>query len=372
MQVGSSQDARLARLGRETRDTAQRLAMGGAFYVLGWLVVGGFGAVHRHHPWTGALVLLAFVGLALARRRPAPPGPDDEAPALLAWLDRQWVVVMATAALWAGVLAWVLLEPRFAPARTAALLCTVAYATAFAHNFSTRLGRALAGVALVYLPAPAVLAWTGQDPALALTLAIYAIYLALITRRSHGEYQHQLDLDQALRTQRDQYEQLSRTDALTGLANRRHFSEALERLAEAARADGRPLSLLVLDLDHFKRVNDEQGHDAGDACLARFGERMQAVFDHPGAHLARLGGEEFAVLLPAAGVPAAARAAEALRASLAAEPLRLREGPIRITVSIGVAGFDPDQEAAALYRAADRAMYQAKADGRDRVRTGPG
>ncbi len=368
MQVQATDEARRARLAQETSDTAQRVALGGAFYVLGWLVVGGFAGVHRFAPVPAALLLLAFVALALARRRPPPPAPGAAAAAMQAWLDRQWTIVIGTGGLWAGVLAWAWLDPRFEPARIAALLCTVAYATAFAHNFSTRLGRALAGVGLLYLPAPALVAAGGGSPALALTLAIFGVYLALITRRSHAEYQRQLDVDQALRLQRDQYEHLSRTDALTGLSNRRHFSAALEHLeAEAARR-GQPLSLLVIDLDHFKRVNDENGHEAGDACLARFGERLCEVFAQPGAHLARLGGEEFAVLLPGLDAPAAAALAETLRASLAARPLPLREGLIRISVSVGVAGRGPGQDAAAFFRAADQAMYRAKAEGRDRVR----
>ena len=369
MQAEDSGEARLARLAQETSDTADRIALGGVFYVLGWLVVGGFARVHAFAPGLGALLLLAFIALALARRRPPPPPPGASAAAMQAWLDRQWTVVIGTGGLWAGVLAWAWLDPRFEPARLAALLCTVAYATAFAHNFSTRYGRALAGVGLIYLPAPALVAASGGAPALATTLLVFGIYLALITRRSHAEYQRQLDVDQALRLQRDQYEHLSRTDALTGLSNRRHFSAALEHLSAEAARRGQPLSLLVIDLDHFKRVNDENGHEAGDACLARFGERLREVFAGEGPHLARLGGEEFAVLLPGEGVPAAAAAAERLRTSLAERPLALREGPIRIGVSIGVAGLAADHDVAAFFRAADQAMYRAKAEGRDRVRT---
>ena len=369
MNDGGGDDARL-RLIREVEDTRQRVALGGLFYLVGWAVVGGFASVYTRHPLLGGTIAAAFLMLALLRVLIRAPAPGAPAPEQQAWLDRQWAVVLATAALWGGVLSWALLDPAFLPSRPAALLCSIAYATAYSHNFSMRRERALLGIVLIYLPAPALLALDPEATATALTMAVYFVYVVAILFRSHGEYEHRLDMDQALRRQRDQYEQLSRTDPLTGLANRRHFGVVLDQLSAEARRMQSPLTLLVLDIDHFKHVNDEHGHDAGDACLVRFAERMELVFGVAGAHLARLGGEEFAVLLPGETTAAAATRAEAFRASLASDPLQLREGPIRVSVSIGVAGFDvlAATEGADLYRAADRAMYRAKSDGRDRVR----
>lgn len=362
----------LGRLAREVADTRQRLAAGGLFYLLGWVVVSSPGRVFGTHPLAWVFVVVGFLLLAALRRWPT---PDDGAPAkaLQGWLDRQWAVVLATAALWGGVLCWVMLDPHLAGGRIAALLCTVAFATAFAHNYPLRLGRALVGVGLVFLPAPLLLPQTGEGLAVAATLAIYSIYLALVLVRSHREYQRQLDLYDTMRHQRDQYERLSRTDPLTGVANRRAFAGALAHHVDRARCLGQPLAMLVLDLDHFKRVNDERGHDAGDACLMRLADRLREVVLAPEAQLSRLGGEEFGVLLPGHDVQAGAAVAEAIRASLERQPLELREGPLPITVSIGVAALHPEAAEAGdeLYRAADRAMYRAKAEGRNRVRIEP-
>jgi len=358
------------RLAREAADTRQRLVAGGLFYVIGWLVVSAPGAVLVEHTLAWLLITVAFAMLAALRFWPAVPDAHAGADRIGQWLDRQWIVVLVTAALWSGVLSWTLLDPHLAGGRSAALLCTIAFATAFAHNYALRRNRALLGVALIYLPAPLLLPRTDETLAVGVTVAAYSIYLAVVLLRSYREYQQQLDLYDALRLQRDQYERLSRIDPLTGVANRRAFGGALEHHVGEARRTGRPLAMLVLDLDHFKRVNDEHGHDAGDACLVRFADRMREMVPVPDAHLSRLGGEEFGVLLPGHAADAAAQVAEGLRASLEQRPLQLREGPLAITVSIGVAVLRPEagEAGAELYRAADRAMYRAKAEGRNRVR----
>lgn len=360
------------RLTREVADTRQRVALGGLFYLAGWAVVSSVAPVYPRHALVGAGISIAFLVLAALRVLVKAPAPAEPPVRQQRWLDVQWGVMLATAGLWGAVLAWTLVDPAFGPARTPALLCSIAFATAYAHSFAARQGRAFASIALLYLPAPLLLWRSPADFAVAVTMSVYFLYVMLTLLRSHREYRHRLDVDDQLWEQRDQYERLSRTDPLTGLANRRHFSAQLESFAAQARQGGAPLSLLVLDLDHFKHVNDAHGHDAGDACLARFAERMRACLDGPGVHLARLGGEEFAALLPGVAPAEAAARAESLRASLAGQMLPLREGDLRITVSIGVAGLDARrQDGADLFRAADRAMYLAKTEGRDRVRIDP-
>ena len=162
-------------------------------------------------------------------------------------------------------------------------------------------------------------------------------------------------------------------DALTGLWNRAYAEPHLARLAESAAAARQPLAVLMLDLDHFKAVNDRWGHPAGDAVLAEVARRLGTGL-RVADLLARFGGEEFLIALPGAA-PAQARAvAERLCAAVAAAPVRLPDGgALGVTVSIGVAqmapGAAPDGPALArrLVAAADRALYRSKADGRARV-----
>ena len=160
----------------------------------------------------------------------------------------------------------------------------------------------------------------------------------------------------------------ARTDPLTGLSNRRHFDEQLQRIVSDSLAHGTPASLVVADVDHFKRVNDTYGHEAGDAVL----KAVARVFlDCLRAEdvCARYGGEEIAILLPETSVERAQEVAERVRKAIAAKPVKHGERTISVTASFGVAGY-PESTAQrdALFPTADRALYEAKAAGRDQVK----
>jgi diguanylate cyclase (GGDEF)-like protein len=354
------------RLEQECDDTYRRALAGGLFYLVAWVIVAFYGGEFARAPAlaAGIAVLFGLIGGARFVHRPPREGA---AGAQYAWLLRHWGLVYATSVAWSAVFVWTVVDPAFAPGRTASLLSTLAFATAFAHTFSMRLALATGGMALLYLPGLAML-WT--DPAQraeAVVMTVYLVYVVFAMLHAYRAYQQRLDLDQDLRDQRDLFARQSRSDALTGLANRRHFGDALSG-AIAARA---PLALLILDLDHFKGVNDAHGHAVGDACLIAFAERLRAAFALPGTMVARLGGEEFAVVLEGAVAAQALERAEQFRLSLAATPIRA-EGmtlPVPVTVSVGLAVFDARVHANSdgLYRAADRAVYDAKKLGRNRV-----
>jgi diguanylate cyclase (GGDEF)-like protein len=164
-------------------------------------------------------------------------------------------------------------------------------------------------------------------------------------------------------------EDLAITDALTGLRNRRYFHARLDEEQAERRRTGAPLALAIIDLDYFKRVNDQHGHVAGDNVLITVARAISSV-TRQGETEARVGGEEFALLLPESDAAAGRDAAERVRNAIAAAETRLREGPaIRITASAGVASTAemPDATSTELYRAADRALYAAKAAGRNRT-----
>jgi two-component system cell cycle response regulator len=163
--------------------------------------------------------------------------------------------------------------------------------------------------------------------------------------------------------------ELAITDALTGLYNRRYMENHLATLIHQAASRGKPLALLVLDIDHFKSVNDGYGHDAGDDVLREFALRMRKSIR--GLDLAcRYGGEEFVIVMPETDISVAAAVAERLRRRIASEPFSIQQatGSIEVTISIGIATLDPHSDNGAnILKRADQALYRAKRDGRNRV-----
>lgn len=199
--------------------------------------------------------------------------------------------------------------------------------------------------------------------AIALALLLYGLRATLLQSR-YAESQ------QALQKARDTLEALSLQDALTGIANRRRFDSSLELEWGRATRMNQPLSLLMLDVDYFKRLNDRYGHRAGDECLVQIAQALQLCLPRAGDLLARYGGEEFAVILPATGRAGAERVADRMREAV--HELNILCDPTEshfTTISVGVATYEFPEGASFthLLDAADNALYRAKQNGRNRI-----
>lgn len=201
-------------------------------------------------------------------------------------------------------------------------------------------------------PLPMNVAWVGA--LLVLPLLATVGFLLMCTERSQAEL-----------------ERTARLDYLTGIYNRRAIEELASREIRAARRHGKDLAILLLDVDHFKCVNDEHGHDAGDQALVEAVRRMREALRAEDL-IGRQGGEEFVVVMPGQDLASAQAAAERLRRDFAGDAMRVVAGnsPVEalVTVSIGVAALHAsDAQWSHLLRRADRAMYAAKAAGRNAV-----
>jgi diguanylate cyclase (GGDEF)-like protein len=162
---------------------------------------------------------------------------------------------------------------------------------------------------------------------------------------------------------------LATIDSLTGLVNRRAFFELTASARMLASRQRHPVSLLMLDIDHFKSINDRYGHAVGDQALCVFAQAAQGALRDPDI-LGRLGGEEFAITLPGTDLAGAVQAAERVRQAVKAAPVPASEQGHTVTVSIGVVLVDPDEHINAALARADRALYSAKNAGRDRIALG--
>jgi diguanylate cyclase (GGDEF)-like protein len=159
------------------------------------------------------------------------------------------------------------------------------------------------------------------------------------------------------------------TDSLTGLYNRAYFARRFEAELRRARNYMAPLSVLILDIDHFKKVNDTYGHPAGDAILKKLAEIIRK-FTRASDFVVRYGGEEFVVVMTASNQDQAVQYVDQLREKVAGAEFAVpgHEHPLKVTISVGVSSFPDDGQATTeLLKAADQALYAAKAGGRNRV-----
>ncbi|MBW8311104.1 MAG: GGDEF domain-containing protein [Rhizobium sp.] len=320
-------------------------------------------------PWltivvANALIALAFAAYALALRR------FYQLPARAGLLSLMVALAVATSAWWglvqpdltqrliaiSLVLAWMLGYSAWTIYRRSDARGPIRQVAGGAF-LASALIMAYRSVVLVYDPGQV----TGVFQLTHVQLLTYALgsilpvvatlgFLLLCTERSQREL-----------------ERAARVDYLTGVYNRRAIEELGTRAIAAARRHGMSLAALVVDIDHFKRINDELGHAAGDHALVRAVERIRDELRSEDL-LGRLGGEEFIVLMPSTDSGSAVAAAERIREAFSAQPLVLGEQRRPVTLSIGVAVLAPaDRQFSQLLQRADRAMYAAKKAGRDLV-----
>ncbi|WP_420824392.1 GGDEF domain-containing protein [Stutzerimonas kirkiae] len=160
--------------------------------------------------------------------------------------------------------------------------------------------------------------------------------------------------------------QASLKDPLTGTGNRAALQQSIQRETELARRYGQPLSLIMLDMDHFKRLNDEHGHDAGDQALKSVARLLKAQLRNVDM-VFRFGGEEFLLLLANTPASAAVQVGERVRRAIETTPLELRSTSVRLSASLGCAVYRPGESSDALLQRADAALYRAKQAGRNQM-----
>lgn len=200
--------------------------------------------------------------------------------------------------------------------------------------------------------------------ATAILFGVFFIYPIIRTQvREEGKLRA---MTAALSHRSETLQQAALTDALTGMQNRRYFDEALREYLDAFRSVDKPLGLLILDLDHFKQINDTHGHDVGDQVLREVGVNLRAVTRFHDV-LARLGGEEFALVVPNLNEAELVDFAGRIRNAVAQVLVTTPRGRIRVTASIGAAVWDGRENAEEFFRRADTRLYEAKRSGRNRV-----
>lgn len=205
---------------------------------------------------------------------------------------------------------------------------------------------------------------TGVLLATALFFGVFFIY-PLIRRQAREEGKLRA-MTVSLSARSETLEHAALTDGLTGMQNRRYFDDALKEYLDEFGRIQKPVGLMILDLDHFKQVNDTHGHDVGDEVLRAVASCLKDMTRYHDV-VARLGGEEFAVVTPNMDAELLSKFAERIRKAIAAMSVMSGNVRLKITTSVGLAVWDRKETAEEFYRRADRQLYEAKRQGRNRV-----
>jgi diguanylate cyclase (GGDEF)-like protein len=338
-------------------------------YPLVWLLLALIGG-YFSGPYALAATVILAIALAFSLLRCWHAGRVDIEPAEL-WRRRYVGLTLINVACWSALTQGMILRIVSGEMIFALLLITTGLIAAGVTYMS-----AVPRVALLFqaiLLAPAVATMIALDSSvtriMALLMGIYWAQMALLTLQQ-ARYHRASILDRIkLEAYAARLKEVSEHDQLTGLANRRHFDAVFEQEWERLARSRGQLSLLMIDLDHFKQVNDTYGHMAGDVCLREMAARLQNLIRRPADLLARYGGEEFIVLLPDTDLDGAVQVAEMMRAEAAQTPLPVGDQAVPVTLSVGVAMVYPSrtQSRDELLKRVDDALYSAKAGGRNRV-----
>ncbi len=338
-------------------------SVGGAL-VLSWLQYDlGNSAVIA--PWFITLCLAGVVRLSLfwAYHRSV---PQNRTP--VRWEGVYWVTLVFTSAVW-GIGAFLLMSRDSLLSQVITLFFTIGMAGSAISAYSAYRSMTLVAVGLVLLPTTLwLLSQPGSEQRLlAITTLAFAIFVARATRELSDALQSLLRLRRELEIEHRIASNAARTDELTGLNNLRAFKEQAETMLAYTRRHGLPLCALMLDIDHFKQINDSHGHAVGDRVLQAVATQLKTTLREADL-CGRLGGEEFGVLLAGADLNEARQIAEKLRMAIQAIALPVNDTTLHVTISVGVAeAATACPDTTILLAQADAAMYRAKSNGRNQV-----
>jgi len=281
------------------------------------------------------------------------------------WERRYWITLTLSAGIWgAGALALIPTDDRLSEALV--MLFGVGMSVSAVSCYSAYRSMTLVSMALVLFPCTLWLLFqpSPMQVGIAVAVLVFSSFVASATRKLSGALETAFRLTRQMERAHHISTRAAQTDELTGLMNRRAFFEHAQLLYEQCRHNQQPLCALMMDMDHFKDINDTYGHQAGDQVLRQVGGVISTSFRQADVY-GRLGGEEFAVLLPNTSLEVARGIAEQLIkaiSGLASEPVH------GLTASLGVASTHPlGQDLHGLMNTADKALYRAKALGRNQV-----
>lgn len=354
---------------RADSDFIKRSIPGLLIYVLVWPLMIFGTDFYKHEPQISWNFTLAFYLICALRYFHGSWGMKFYNSHKRPWQGILWLLVMCHAVIWSYLFTCSFIDPRFAELSVAINLVTTAIAIASMASLIPKFYLAQVYVAVLLLPTTLSFLFYPQLHYLIALFTIYWIYLVLMGVRFNLEYKRAFTNESDLHKKQLELELISKTDSLTQVYNRHYFAEQICYQWNMAIRNSSKLAILIIDIDHFKGINDTYGHVVGDACLVHLAQVIRKSVKRSTDMVVRYGGEEFVVILPAAPVAACQNLAETIRSNIEQSPFVQEQLNLSLTASIGLCVMKPsvNTEHTEILRRADSALYQAKASGRNQV-----
>ncbi|MBE1300963.1 MAG: diguanylate cyclase [Alteromonadaceae bacterium] len=350
-------------------DFIKRALPGIYLYIAAWPILFLWTGFHEKHPFISGIFGFGFISISLLRLMHTQMTESHYDDNRFAWQYGLYILVLAHAGFWGALFYFANFDPRFAVIVTPVNLVIAGIASASMISLIPIYWLAQVYVALLLVPTGVASAFTNGMWQLCLIILIYWLYLIFIGRRFHKEYVRAFEIEKALFTKTVELEQQSITDRLTKAFNRLHFDQYLQEQWHKAVNEQQGISLLILDVDHFKKINDQFGHLVGDHCLQHATHLISQCAEKLKAPVFRYGGEEFVVLVNSEHSASVEQLTENILNAFRETPYQ--EGQIHhpMTISIGVCQLIASTKLTVetLLKEADDALYLAKQRGRNRA-----
>ncbi len=344
-------------------DLDRRSLNGSYIYLAAWLVIGwgsGFYLNNGDEYWGLAAILAALGALRVALYLYS---PRLRKRSVLQWLLGICICTLGSASIFSYLLCFSLFHPAYQSMHLYLLVAVFAMISGGALNLSP-LRRLSTAYLLTFVVPPlySIVFYAAERYVEGMLLVVYAVFMYLQAMRLNQEYDNMLGQQEAL-------QDITHQDSLTGIANRRFFDKSLKLAWKTHQRSQSKLVLMIIDVDFFKQVNDEYGHAAGDEVIRSIASTIQNTCKRQTDIVARIGGEEFAVLYSSDDDASVKVLAESLRGKISSLSIEYEEQSIYVTASIGLAVMIPSLELSEdkLFRCADRNLYRAKEAGRNQV-----
>ena len=288
----------------------------------------------------------------------------------ITWMNTFTVLSLSHALVLSILLVVVSFDPELELVYSVSLVVCAGMASAAISSLSPKLFMAISFPLILLLPAIVANLFSENVKSMSVLMAVYLTYLILLAVRTNKEYLRTFDIEGELKLQKKELEILSRTDALTGLHNRGYFNALYNMVWDSCVRNKTGLTFVLLDVDHFKKVNDSFGHTSGDKCLKVIANVLKSALSRKTDISCRYGGEEFAILLAQTPLSDAKKVAEKIKHRIEETVVENGEHKIRLTASFGIAHISPtaDDKSIQLIEHADKALYLAKKSGRNCIK----